>query len=601
MSMDFREKLSALRKKMANDNVGALIISSADPHQSPSVCAHWKAVQWLTGFTGSLSTCIVSRQSVAMWTDGRYLLQAQRELNDKDIEIYISSDAEAPSHAEWIREHIGREEKIAIDKKLFSVEEYRSIKRNLGPGFIVEDRSGYVDETWQPRPLISSERLFELDVSFAGASRVEKINIIRGRMKKKGAEQYLAASLDAVAWLTNLRGHDNPIYPLFHSYLFITGKIAVLYTNLSKIDDITAEGLRKDNILLRETSDIFNFLPNETAGKSIYLDPYKISVSLFESLSPSASVIEGIDLITHVKSMKNEIEQKNIRMSNIKECVALCRLIKSVKENVKKEIFLDEYMIGQKVNEFRKIEPTFLQPANIPIVAVGENAALPHYKPKKEKSSRLEAKGFLLFDLCAHYLTGSTDITRTIQIGCLSDEMQRDYTLVLKAHIALATLTFPYGTTGFVIDGIVKSSQWRNHMNYDTGTGHGIGFCLDIHEGPCKIVNEFTPFFPYAMTTPLDVGMLFSNEPGVYKKGRFGVRLENDILVQEDCINEFGRFLKFETLTYCPFELGAIKKELLSVEELEWLNKYHEKTYEALSPYLNEKEKTWLWYETRKL
>ncbi|MCD8164124.1 MAG: aminopeptidase P family N-terminal domain-containing protein [Synergistaceae bacterium] len=279
----------------------------------------------------------MSRQSVAMWTDGRYLLQAQRELNDKDIEFYISSDAEAPSHAEWIREHIGREEKIAIDKKLFSVKEYRSIKRNLGPGFIVEDRSGYVDETWQPRPIISSERLFELDVSFAGASRVEKINIIRGQMKKKGAEQYLAASLDAVAWLTNLRGHDNPIYPLFHSYLFITGKIAVLYTNLSKIDDITAEGLRKDNILLRETSDIFNFLPNETAGKSIYLDPYKISVSLFESLSPSASVIEGIDLITNVKSMKNEIEQKNIRMSNIKECVALCRLIKYVKENVKKK------------------------------------------------------------------------------------------------------------------------------------------------------------------------------------------------------------------------------------------------------------------------
>ena len=202
--MDFREKLSALRKKMDNDDVGALIISSADPHQSPSVCAHWKAVQWLTGFTGSLATCIVSRQSVAMWTDGRYLLQSQRELNGKDIEIYISSDSEAPSHAEWIREHIGHEEKIAIDKKLFSVEEYRSLKKNLGPGFIVEDRSGYVDETWQPRPLVSSERLFELDVSFAGASRVEKINIIRGRMKKKGAEQYLAASLDAAAWFTNL-------------------------------------------------------------------------------------------------------------------------------------------------------------------------------------------------------------------------------------------------------------------------------------------------------------------------------------------------------------------------------------------------------------
>ncbi|MDO4560712.1 MAG: aminopeptidase P family N-terminal domain-containing protein [bacterium] len=598
--MDFLEKLHLLRRKMDADGIGIFIMPSADPHQSPSVCAHWKTVQWLTGFTGSLATCIVSKDNIALWTDGRYVFQAQRELQGKNIEQHMLSDPNAPDYCEWIHRNMGDGEKIAIDKELISVAEYRKLEGRLTPRFIIEDKKDYIGEIWNDRSPISPEPLFELPESYAGISRAEKINTVRQSMERKDVAQYLTSSLDAVAWLTNLRGHDNPIYPLFHSYLHFTKDKTILYADASKISVSISEELKKDGIILRNTAEIFSRLPLETGEEKIYIDPYKISTCLYNALSPSAYVVEGMDMITYIKSMKSEAERHNIMESNIKECTALCRLIKYIKDNVGKK-FMNEYMIGQQVNEFRSMDPLFLQPANIPIVAVGENAALPHYKPQKEKSREIVPQGFLLFDLCAHYLTGSTDITRTIQVGPLSEEMRRDYTNVLKAHISLAMMVFPFGTTGFVIDGVVKSHQWRHYMDYNTGTGHGIGYCLDIHEGPCKIVNEFTPLFPYAMTTPLDTGMLFSNEPGVYKKDRFGVRLENNIMVREDRVNEFGRFLRFETLTYCPFELGAIVKEMLSIEELEWLNQYHKKTYELLSPHLTGAEREWLKRETREL
>lgn len=599
--MDFLGKLGVIREKMRGNGVGAVVLPSADPHQSPSVSAHWKTVQRLTGFSGSLAICIISADAAALWTDGRYLLQAQRELEGKDVEIYISSDPDAPDYTQWICGHIKDGETAVVDKSLISAAEYNSVSQKLALKNIkIDDYDDYVGEFWKERPPISREPLFELADAYAGVSRKAKAESVRAKMREKQADCYIASSLDAVAWLTNLRGGDNPIYPLFHSYLLFTEENIWLCAELSKVGADIAEKLKSDGFRLCGLNDIFALAAVETVGKRVYLDRYKTSARLCDSLPQKSSVVEGIDLITSIKSKKSEAERENIRLSNIKECVALCRLIKYIKENVGKSA-MDEYGIGQKVNEFRAMDPLFMRPANVPIVAVSENAALPHYKPRQGASRAIEPNGFLLFDLCAHYYTGSTDITRTIQIGPLSDEMRRDYTNVLKAHISLATLVFPFGTTGFVIDGIVKSHQWRRRMNYDTGTGHGIGYCLDIHEGPCKIVSEFSPLFPYAMTVPLDVGMLFSNEPGVYKKGRFGVRLENNIMVREDCVNEFGRFLKFETLTYCPFERGAIVKEMLTEEELEWLNAYHRKTYVILSPCLNAEEKAWLKNETAEM
>ncbi len=588
MHSTFNEKIALIREKIREEKADAVIIGTRDPHQSPSVAPHWQAVQWLTGFSGSLGLLVVTDKNAAFWTDGRYTLQANRELSGTDIHIYTFSDCSAPDYVQWIAEQLPYGSRVLVDYSLLSLPEYRILAEKLRrAGISAADAPQIIDEVWPGRPEISHDPLFEMPIEFAGLSRADKIAIIRERIDKSGADCYLCCQLDSIAWLTNLRGKDNKLYPIFHAYLFFDVTSLYLFTDVSKITDAVAAKLIDDGFVIKDINEVYIVLKDRSSCRKIYIDPFKTSCRLYESLAPSADCIEGVDLITAVKSQKNDVEQENIRKSNIKECTAICRLIKYIKENVGGGA-LDEFSISEKVDELRKMDACYMQAGNVPIVAVGENAALPHYKPNKNMSSPVKGEGFLLFDLCAHYYTGSTDITRTIQLGPLSEEMRRDYTLTLKSHIALASLTFPYGVTGVVLDGIVKSCHWREHMNYDTGTGHGIGFCLDIHEGPCKLVMEYTSLFPYASQCPLDVGMLFSNEPGVYKKGRYGIRLENDIIVQRDCVNEFGLFLKFETVTYCPFERGAVIAEMLTDEERGWLNKYHQNTYEKLSPSLDE-------------
>lgn len=591
------EKLDAVRKRMEEQNIDAVIIGTNDPHMSPSVASHWRAVQWLTGFSGSLASCAVTKNASAFWTDGRYTLQAKRELESSQTEIYTLSDRSAPDTVEWIENNIQHGGCVALDMSLVSLSEGRALCGRLASLGISVRGLDLISEVWRGRPEIPNKKLFELSAAYAGLPRAEKINSVREKMAEAKTDCYLCCQLDSVAWLTNLRGGDNKLYPVFHSYLLFTEHETYLFLDTSKLSEELRSKLCSESFTIKPSEALPEIIKRESENKTVYIDAFKTSYKLYSYLSKTSRIIEGMDFITQIKARKNPAEQENIRKSNVKECLAVCRLIKYIKENAG-NIPMNEFSVGEKMAEFRKLDSEFLQAANVPIVAVGENAALPHYKPTKESAMPVEKSGFLLFDLCAHYLTGSTDITRTIQLGELTEEMRRDYTFVLKSHIALAALTFPFGVTGAVLDGIVKSYHWRNHMNYDTGTGHGIGFCMDIHEGPCKIVMDYTPFFPYAAITPLDTGMLFSNEPGVYKKGRHGIRLENDVLVQEDVTNEFGRFLKFETVTFCPFEQGAIIAELLTPQEREWLNSYHKTTYEKISPHMTEEEKKWLMHET---
>ncbi len=582
---------------MEEKNIDAVIVGTNDPHMSPSVASHWRAVQWLTGFSGSLASCVVTQKASAFWTDGRYTLQAKRELVCKETEIYTLSDRSAPDSVKWIEDNIPRGGRVCLDMFLISLSEGRTLCEKLKSRGITLFSDDLISGLWCARPEIPNEKLFELSTRYAGQSRREKINLVREKMSEVKADCCLCCQLDSVAWLTNLRGKDNKLYPVFHSYSLFTESKAYLFLDTSKLTEEISSKLCAEGFTIKPAEAMSEIIKAESENKTIYIDPFKTSYELYSYLSKASAIIEGMDFITQIKARKNSTEQENIRKANVKECLAVCRLIKYVKENAG-NISMDEFSVGEKMAEFRKLDSEFLQAANVPIVAVGENAALPHYKPTKESAASVKKEGFLLFDLCAHYYTGSTDITRTIKLGELTEEMRRDYTLVLKSHIALASLTFPFGVTGAVLDGIVKSYHWRNHMNYDTGTGHGIGFCMDIHEGPCKIVMDYTPFFPYAAVTPLDSGMLFSNEPGVYKKGRHGIRLENDVLVQEDEINEFGRFLKFETVTFCPFEREAIEAELLTERELAWLNAYHKTTREKLSPHMTEEERLWLMSET---
>ncbi len=594
--MNLADKLALLRLQMEIHNIDIVYTGSSDPHQSESVSSHWKAVQWLTGYTGSVGICVVTMKEAAFWTDGRYTTQAKREVDENYITVYTMATIGVPEWDEWLLFHSDANAVLSIDGSVISTADYREFQEKLAQKHIqISLNYDLIGEIWEDRPDIPSDPLFELPLSYAGLSRPNKLKKLRDYMAKNfpEADYYLAACLDDIAWLTNMRGHDNPLYPFFHAYILISKTKALLCTSLKKIPDSLQRSLQEDGYELAEYDEIVQLLSGLKENTAIYLDPFKIPYLLYRSLPCSVTIKEGIDCINYLKSRKSSAEQQNIRTANIHECVAVARLMKYIDDNAGK-VPMNEYQIGRKLEEFRKISGLYLQPANIPIVGFGENAALPHYRPAKDTSRPIRAEGFLLFDVCAQYLCGTTDLTRTVAVGHLTQEMKEDYTLTLKSHVALARQKFPYGTTGNILDGIIKGIHWNSLIKYNTGTGHGIGYVSNVHEGPCKIMMDYTSMFPYALDVPLDTGMLFSDEPGVYKPGRYGIRIENSILVQEETVNEFGRFLGFETVTFLPYEKKAILVSRLTNEEIEWIDSYHEAVLKKLSPFLAPKEIEWL-------
>lgn len=601
--MRTEEKLGIIRRHMEEDGVDAVYVGTMDPHQSESVAAHWKAVQWLTGYSGSVGVCIITRTLAAFWTDGRYTTQARREIDEEYIKVYTVATPGEPEWDEWLLHAVDFGASMALDGSVMSVEDYRSFCIKLSEKKIqIMYEKDYVGEIWEDRPSIPTDPVYEQKPEYADRTRTEKLELVRDYMEEKvpGLEYYLVNCLDDIAWLTNLRGHDNPLYPFFHAYVLISKEKAWLCTDLKKLSESIKEHLIKDGYELREYKEMGEVLSTISTDASIYLDPFKTPYLLYKRIPDGVTIRQGMDFVVYLKSKKSKKEQENIRKANICECVAVSRFMKYIEENVAKEEF-DEYQLGKKLEQFRRMNEHYLQPANLPIVGYGVNAALPHYRPNAQNTAKVYPKGFLLFDVCAQYVCGTTDLTRTVAVGDLTDEMRYDYTLTLKSHIALARQKFPYGTTGNILDGIVKAYHWNKLIQYKTGTGHGIGYVSNVHEGPCKIMMDYTSMFPYALSEPLDVGMLFSDEPGVYKPGRHGIRIENSVFVQEEEVNEFGRFLGFETITFLPYERKAIIVSELTEEERVWIDCYHKATYEKLSPYLTEEEKIWLKEKTAPL
>lgn len=601
--MSTEEKLLELRKYMERDGIDAVYVGTQDPHQSESVAEHWKAVQWLTGYTGSVGICIVTRDNAAFWTDGRYTTQAKREIDENRIKVYTVATPGEPEWEEWTLGELKESAVLALDGSVVSMDAYRVLGKKFSEKKIqILYRKNYIDYIWKDRPPIPKKPVYEQKIEYADRTRAEKLKLVWDHMKKRvpSATYYLMSCLDDIAWLTNLRGFDNPLYPFFHAYVLVAKQKAWICMDKSKLSEEIQNSLMQDGYEVREYNEMGTILRTLPMGTVIYLDPFKTPLLLYQEIPEDVQIKEGMDLVVYLKAKKSKREQENIRKANVCECAAVIRLMKFVEENVGRRE-LDECGIGKKLEEFRKLNELYLQPANIPIVGYGKNAALPHYRPNEKNSGKIYPEGFLLFDVCAQYVCGTTDITRTVAVGNLSEEMKQDYTLTLKSHIALARQKFPYGTTGNILDGIVKGIHWNKLMQYKTGTGHGIGYVSNVHEGPCKIMMDYTSMFPYALSEPLDVGMLFSDEPGVYKPGRYGIRIENSVFVQEETVNEFGRFLGFETITFLPYEKKAIVEEELTEEEKMWIDAYHRETYEKISPYLTEQEKEWLREKTSPL
>lgn len=585
--------LNNLREVMKKENVDYYIIPSGDSHQSEYVPEYYKGRAYVSGFTGSAGTLLVGLEESYLWTDGRYFIQAEKELNGSGIKLMKMNIPGYPSLLEWIKNNIKEGKTLAFDGSTISVNEYKNYKElTKKNGFNIKMDKDFLNEIWSDRPELSKEKIFIHDTKYCGKFTSEKLEEVRAEMTTLEGENYVVTSLDDIAWLFNIRGNDIAYNPVALAYALISDKEAVLYINEEKVTNDDKRTLEAQGVTLKSYNDIYEDIKNVTG--SIIIDGAKVNGKLYSLISEDVKIIENLNITTSLKAVKNEVEIKNMEVSQVRDGVAMVKFIKWLKENVGK-INMTEISASDKLEEIRAKGENFKGLSFNTIAGYKDHAAMMHYSATEESQYELDSEGMLLIDSGAQYLDGTTDITRTFILGQITEEEKRDFTLVLKSHIALATTIFLKGTNGCNLDAIARRPLWRYGMDYKCGTGHGVGFFLNVHEGPQGIR-------PFGNTIALEPGMILTNEPGVYKENKHGIRTENTLLVTKAFKNdEMGEFYKFDTISYCPIDLEGIDVSLLDEEEREWLNNYHRTVYEKLSPYLNEEEKKFLEKETRSI
>ena len=583
------DKLTALRQIMAKKGFDACIIPGSDAHQSEYFADHWRTRHWLSGFTGSNGLVVVTPQSAGLWTDGRYFIQAEQELAGSGITLFKMNEPGVPTYSEWLADNLPKKASIGFDGRVLSVSEFEDLKSDLDRNEISyhynEDIAGAL---WQDRPSLPAAPAFAHDIRFTGKTTGQKLTDVRAEMKIKRADIYLTAALDDIAWLTNIRGSDVPNTPVVYAYLLISMEAAYLFIDGQKIDSTLTKHL--SGITICPYEEVFDYIRKYTDGKTLLYNPKGISVKLFDAVPNTAKPIKSLSIITELKAVKNKTEIENFKNAFVKEGVVMVRLLKWLSEQ--KDNKPEETDVQAKVSKLRLQQEHCLGDSFTTIAAYGGNAALMHYSPKPGNCAKIKPEGFLLVDTGGQYLDGTTDITRTIAMGPISDEMRRDFTLVLKGHIALARVKFLQGTAGIHLDVLARQPIWEAGMDYRSGTGHGLGFCLGVHEGPHSISIRF-------IETKLIPGMLCTNEPGIYKEGRYGIRTENVMLVKELECTEHGTFLGFELISFCPIDTRALDKSLLTQEETDYLNDYHCQVFNKLSPFITQEEREWLKEVTR--
>ncbi|MDB2087787.1 aminopeptidase P family protein [Clostridium paraputrificum] len=585
--------LNNLREVMKKENVDYYIIPSGDSHQSEYVPEYYKGRAYVSGFTGSAGTLLVGIEESYLWTDGRYFIQAEKELNGSGIKLMKMNIPGYPSLIEWIKNNVKEGKTLAFDGSTISTNEYKNYKElSEKNGFNIKMDKDFLNEIWSDRPELSKEKIFIHDIKYCGRCTSEKLQEVRDEMKKLEGENYVIASLDDIAWLFNIRGNDIAYNPVALAYALISDNEAVLYIDEEKVANDDKRRLEAQGVTLKPYNDIYKDIKNVT--ESIIIDGAKVNGKLYYLISEDVKIIENLNITTSLKAVKNEVEIKNMEVSQVRDGVAMVKFIKWLKENVGK-INMTEISASDKLEEIRAKGEYFKGLSFNTIAGYKDHAAMMHYSATEESQYELNSEGMLLIDSGAQYLDGTTDITRTFILGSITEEEKRDFTLVLKSHIALATTIFLKGTNGCNLDAIARRPLWKYGMDYKCGTGHGVGFFLNVHEGPQGIR-------PFGNTIALEPGMILTNEPGVYKENKHGIRTENTLLVTKAFKNdEMGEFYKFDTISYCPIDLEGVDVSLLDEEEREWLNNYHRTVYEKLSPYLTEEEKKFLEKETRSI
>ncbi len=590
--MNIKSKIYELRNLMKNHNMYAYIIPSDDSHQSEYVGDYFKCREFISGFTGSAGTVVVTQDEACLWTDGRYFIQAANQLEASDIKLFRMGEDGVPTVDEYLYDAMENGSILGFDGRVVSAKIGYDLKNKLSDKNIqISYEHDLIDKIWDDRPKLSYEKAFLLDMKYSGESSGSKLSRLRETMKQKGVNTHIIATLDDIAWLFNIRGDDVKYNPVVLSYCIVTLDKAFLFIDENKLNDEILKHLNDLEVEVLLYNDVYEFIKNMDENERVLLDKTNINYSLLNSIPNKVEITEDFNPIVFFKAKKNEIELENIRNSHIKDGVAFTKFMYWLKKNVG-NIDITEISATEKLESLRKEQDGFMQPSFTTIAGYKEHAAMMHYSATKDTDYKLEKEHLFLIDSGAHYIDGTTDITRTIALGDLSDKLKTHFTAVVRGMINLSMAKFLYGVRGYNLDILARRPIWELGIDYKCGTGHGVGYLLNIHESPNGFRWKIVPHI--FDTAVFEEGMLTTNEPGIYIEDSHGIRIENELIAKKAEKNEYGQFMKFEVVTFAPIDLDAIDVEQLNKSERDYLNEYHQLVYNTLSTYLDDDEREWL-------
>lgn len=598
-SMEQQQRLAALRSEMKKRGIDIYLVPTSDFHNSEYVGDYFKARQYISGFTGSAGTAVVTADKAGLWTDGRYFIQAAAELEESGFDLYRMGVEGVPAIEEFLDAELPEEGVLGFDGRCINAswgEKLGKIaEKKKGSLRVTEDLVGLI---WEKRPAMACSRLWILRDEYSGESSPSKISRIREKMAAAGADWHLISSLYDIAWILNLRADDIKNVPVFLSFLLIGKDEVQLFVQNEAADEEVCDYLKNCGVKARPYEAVYEAAGRLQAGTALLIDRKQVNCRILSALCPGVTVIDRENPSELMKAVKNETELRNTRLAHLKDGVAMTKFMYWLKTNVGK-IPMDEYTVGKKADSFRAAQEHFLDLSFENICAFGSNAAMMHYSADEENAAEIRPEGMLLLDSGGHYLEGTTDITRTFILGPITPQMRLHYTTVVRCNMALANLKFLYGCGGISMDVVCREPLWELGLDYRCGTGHGVGHILNVHEGPNGFRYKIVP--ERKDSGVFEPGMITTDEPGVYLEGEYGIRVENELICVKDEKNEYGQFLRFENITYCPIDLDGIDPEEMSGKERKQLNDYHRMVYEKVSPFLTEEEREWLKEYTREI
>ena len=593
--MKVSERIAKLRALMAEKGIDAYVVPTADFHQSEYVGEHFKARKYITGFSGSYGTAVICQDDAGLWTDGRYFFQATNELEGSGVRLMKMFVGDTPSVTEYLADKIPEGGKVGFDGRVLSMDEGKEYEDALSPKKIsIDYEEDLIDQIWEDRPPLSDKPAFFLDEKYSGESSAHKLERVRKIMKDNGATVHIIASLDDTGWLLNVRGDDIDFFPLLLSYSIVRMDGVDLYVDETKLNDRILEEFKKVNVTLHPYNDIYEDIKKLDASETALIDPMKMNYALYKNIP--CKIAEAANPTILMKAMKNDVELENIKEAHIKDGIAITKFMYWIKTRYNKED-ITELSSADKLTSLRAAQEGYIRDSFEPLCAFADHAAMMHYSPSKETDVVLKEGAMFLNDTGGGYYEGSTDITRTFILGSIDQDMKKYFTAVVRAMMNLSRANFLYGCHGYNLDVLVRQPIWDLNIDFQCGSGHGVGYLGNVHEPP-------TGFRWYVVPSKnehhqLEEGMVITDEPGIYEDGKFGIRIENEFIVRKGELNKYGQFMHFETITFAPIDLDGIDPEEMTKSEREWLNNYHKDVYEKIGPHLTDEEREWLKEYTR--